>query len=122
MNGEKMISCGHNGPNKKVEVCDGCKDAPRIFVFLNGGSRGLYHCVGIAEDGEVLAGHGCSHEGFVPHDLGVTSDWKHVEYRKKYPKGFRVEYVEHKEVPKHEALQKAFKLNDELAKKEKTKS
>lgn len=104
-------SCGHNGPLGHIQVCELCLDKPQIFAFLNGGSPGWFQCLAMAEDGEVLSGHVCSNELFVPHDLGVTSDWKHDKYRQKYPDGFRVVYVPNAEVEAHVGLQAAFAKN-----------
>lgn len=111
----EFAACMHNAPLEKREICPSCTDKPKIFAFLNGGSRGFYSCVGIAQDGEVLAGHCCSDEYYTPHDLGVTSDWKHDEYRKKYPDGFQVVLVRHSEVAGHVELQEAFRLNKLMA-------
>jgi len=67
---------------------------PKIFAFCNGGSPGWLSMEALAEDGEFLAGHICSDKGFGPHDMGVTSNWKHPEYRKHYPDGFEVVWVD----------------------------
>lgn len=57
-------------------------------------------CKGItvSEDGEVLAAHLSSTIDFLKHDLGVTSNWKHDIYDKKYGSGkWSIEWV--KELP-----------------------
>lgn len=69
-------------------------DKPKIYGFVNGGSPGWYSVEAISEDGVFLAGHVCSHPGFGPHDIGVTSDWKHDTYAKYYPDGFEVVWIE----------------------------
>ncbi len=84
-------------------------DKPKIFGFVNGGSPGWYDVSSITEDGVCLASHCCSHPCYGPHDIGVTSDWKHDTYAKYYPDGFTVEWVEN--VEKHDGIQKAFALN-----------
>lgn len=89
---------------------------PKIYGFVNGGSHGWYDVCGIAEDGVCLAGHCCSHPLYGPHDIGVTSDWKHETYAKYYPNGFDVEWVE--DVKAHEGLQRAFALNKAMTKEE----
>jgi hypothetical protein len=106
-------SCVHNAPVNHVKVCELCTDKPLIFAWLNGGSSEWYRCMSMSEDGEVLAGHVCSHENFAPHDLGVTSNWKHEEYIKKYPDGFRITYVPYAEVKNYAPIQEAFKRNKE---------
>jgi hypothetical protein len=67
---------------------------PRIYAFVNGGSPGWYLVSALTEDGEFIAGHACSHPSFGPHDMGVTSDWKHDHYRERYPGGYVVVWVE----------------------------
>lgn len=52
-----------------------------------------YRCDAISEDGVFLAGHICSDPAWGPHDLGVTSQWKHETYRKYYPDGFEVIWI-----------------------------
>jgi hypothetical protein len=49
------------------------EDLPRIYGFNNGGSRGWYNGVLMADDGAVLGGHVCSHESYMPYDLGIIS-------------------------------------------------
>lgn len=67
---------------------------PKIYAFCNGGREGWYHMDALSEDGVFLAGHICSHPAYGPHDMGVTSDWKHETYRKYYPDGYEVVWVD----------------------------
>lgn len=69
-------------------------EKPKIYGFVNGGSPGWYSVEAISEDGVFLAGHCCSHPGFGPHDIGVTSTWHHESYQKYYPDGYEVIWVE----------------------------
>ena len=70
--------------------------------------------VAIAEDGNQLAGHTCTSEAYMSHDLGITSDWKHENYNKHYGEGnWQLEWVD--DVDIHVGLQKAFELNAKLA-------
>lgn len=69
-------------------------EKPKIFAFNNGGSPGWYSMTALSEDGVFLAGHICSSDDFGPHDMGVTSDWKHDTYKKYYPDGFEVLWVQ----------------------------
>ena len=87
---------------------------PKIYAFVNGGQSGWYDVVGLAEDGDHLASHICSHPGFGPHDLGVTSDWKHDIYQKKYPGGFEVVWVEG-DPTQHPGAAEAIRLNEARA-------
>ena len=92
-------------------------DKPKIYGFVNGGSPGLYHVEALSEDGRFLAGHICSHPAYGPHDIGVTSDWKHDTYAKHYPGGFEVVWVDDPKT--HEGLNAAYARHLELAAAEK---
>lgn len=59
----------------------------KIYCFNNGGTPGWYSAMAIADDGHVLAHHCCSHESFMRHDLGITSNWKHENYNKHFGEG-----------------------------------
>lgn len=94
----------------------------KIYAFPNGGNPGFIHAVAIADDGNCLAGHCCSHDGFVPHDLGVTSTWKHDTYNAHFGEGnWEIEFVPYDQVESHEGLQAAFALNKKLAEEEEQK-
>ena len=87
---------------------------PIIFGFNNGGSPGWCHAALIAEDGTGLGGHVCSHEGYMPHDLGClegTRPDRHEGFRKHYPNGYRMVFVSFEEVKQCAPLLAAFKLN-----------
>lgn len=75
-------------------------DKPKIFIFANTTNlevaerkRWVSACA-LAEDGTMLAGHVCSHRGFISHDMGITSDWKHDLYDKHYPDGYELVLIE----------------------------
>lgn len=85
---------------------------PKIFVFINGGIPGLLHVTALTEDGHFIAGHGCSHEHFIYHDMGFTSDWKHDRYNEHYPDGWELVYV-----PREVALARTHKGLEEAYKK-----
>lgn len=103
-----------NPHNRPVE------ELPLIMGFNNGGSPGWYSAVALAEDGHCLGGHCCSHEGYMPHDLGIlegTRKDRHEEsYQPHYPGGYRMVFVPTAEIEGHEKLQRAFELNKKLAK------
>lgn len=91
--------------------------APRhkIYCFNNGGSPGWYGAVAIADDGHCLAQHICSHEGFMQHDLGMTSTWKHDNYNARFGEGnWELEWVP--DPKNHAGLKAAYALNQQLAK------
>lgn len=92
---------------------------PIIFCFLNGGGRLGVNVEALAEDGDHLAGHFSSDEGWAKHDIGIGSEWKHDRYKAKYPDGYELVWVENFD---HEGLQKAFKLNQEKGKLAEQKS
>ncbi len=97
----------HNPLSKPVE------ELPVIYGFNNGGPSGLLHAVLIAEDGTQLGGHGCSHEGYMPHDLGILEGSRpdrHETFRQHYPDGYRMEFVGYKDYKTHDKLKAAVEL------------
>lgn len=86
----------------------------KIYCFSNvvGGGDGIAYAMG--DDGTVLGSHLCSHEGYVPNDLGVNEGSRldrHETYKKHFPNGYEMEFVQAKEVTSHVGLQEAFRLN-----------
>ena len=73
-------------------------ELPVIYGFNNGGSQGWYSACLLAEDGECLGGHICSHEAYMPADLGIlegTRPDRHEEnFQKHYPDGYELEWVD----------------------------
>lgn len=96
----------------------GIRQKHKIYCFNNGGSPGWLSAVALADDGHCLAGHTCSHEGYMRHDLGMDgSTWKHENYNKHFGEGnWELEWVENPKT--HEGLQAAIKLNAQLPKDE----
>jgi hypothetical protein len=89
-------------------------ELPVIYGFNNGGSPGWYSGCLLAEDGAGLGGHICSHEGYMPHDLGILEGSRpdrHEEFRKHYPNGYRMEFVSQGDVKEHKGLMAAYALN-----------
>lgn len=74
---------------------------PKIYIFpAHANPRGDCAFIAVAEDGDEVAGHVSSSEEFGKFDMGITAHpeqgpatRKHVEYRKKYPNGYELEYV-----------------------------
>lgn len=100
-----MINAIYNPNARPVE------ELPIIYGFNNGGSPGWFSGVLIAQDGETLGGHVCSHEGFMPGDLGIEEGRRadrHETFRAHYPDGYRMEFVGYSDVPGHEGLAAAF--------------
>jgi len=86
----------------------------KIYCFSNTKNGGEGPAVAMGDDGVVLGGHFCSHEGFVPGDLGVTEGSRpdrHKTYKEHFPDGYEMEFVPVRELDSHEGLQKAFELN-----------
>lgn len=82
----------------------------KIFCFNNGGAWGMFQAVAIAEDGTCVAQHCCSHEAWMAHDLGMTSDWKHENYNAHYGVGaWELVWVDDPKT--HPGLTEAFRLN-----------
>ena len=69
----------------------------------------------LAEDGEGLASHYSSSVSFSKHDMGLTSDWKHENYKAHYPDGFELEWIDEADLGKHEGFQAALKKNGVIA-------
>jgi hypothetical protein len=91
---------------------------PKIYAFSNvvGGGDGIAYAM--AEDGTILGSHWCSHEGYVPMDLGVTEGSRpdlHVKYAEHYPNGYEMEFVPASQARTHEGLTDAFALNQKQA-------
>lgn len=100
----------HNPNNVPLETL------PIIFGFNNGGSGSIWYADLISQDGESLGSHICSHESYMPHDLGCiegTRPDRHETFKKHYPEGYRMEFISHKDVPNTPLLLKAFELNKE---------
>lgn len=87
---------------------------PVIYGFNNGGSPGMFFAVLIAEDGQCMGSHGCSHECFMRHDLGIlegTRKDRHEHFQAKYPNGYRMDFVSYVDVTSHPGLQAALQQN-----------
>lgn len=79
----------------------------KIFIFNNGGSRQWYEAAALADDGVFVAGHVCSGPGWMPHDMGITSDWKHEDYDKHFGAGnWELEWVD--DPRNHEGVKAAY--------------
>lgn len=95
-------------------------ELPVIYGFNNGGGGDDWIGVLISEDGTCLGSHMCSHEGFMPGDLGVLEGHRadrHEHFKAHHPDGYRMDFVRYQDVSKHEALNLALKLNDEQRQK-----
>jgi hypothetical protein len=83
-------------------------ELPVIYGFSNGGTQDHLQAVAIAQDGTVLGTHLCSHEGYMPHDLGImegTSPLRHErDYKPHYPRGYRMDFVPRTVVKDHAQL------------------
>ena len=89
-------------------------ELPIIFGYNAGGSPGWYDGVLLAQDGTYLGGHSCSHEGYMPHDLGIlegTRPDRHEGFRAHYPNGYRMDFVPYDDVLSHKLLGDAYALN-----------
>lgn len=98
-------------------------ELPVIYGFNNGGRPGLLHARLLSEDGCNMGSHCCSTEAYMPHDLGCLEGSRpdrHEDFQKKYPDGYRMEFVGYTEVKTHQALNKAFELSKLLSIEENT--
>ena len=93
-------------------------ELPVIYGFNNGGSDDWWNGLLLAEDGTCLGGHACSHEGYMPSDLGVLDGSRpdrHETFRKHYPDGYRMDFVPGAAAKSHAGLAEAYKRNQEGA-------
>jgi hypothetical protein len=70
------------------------EELPAIYAFPNSTEPGWIASYAMAEDGTCLGSHICSHEAYIPHDLGVlegTREDRHETYQSHYPDGYRME-------------------------------
>lgn len=67
----------------------------------------------IAEDGAGLAQHLSSSWGWLKHDMGIDSDWKHDAYNEYYPEGWEIVLILPQDAKAHTGLQEAIRLNKE---------
>lgn len=93
------------------------EDLPVIYGFNNGGSSGFFSAVLLADDGTCLGGHGCSAEGYMPHDLGILEGSRpdrHETFREHYPDGYRMDFVPASCVKTHLGLIAAYERNQAM--------
>ncbi len=104
----KMESKGYaifNPLDKPIE------ELPIIYGFNNGGATGFLFACLLAEDGTALGGHACSHESYMPHDLGILEGSRtdrHEGFKKHYPDGYRMDFIGREEAKTHPGLCKAY--------------
>jgi hypothetical protein len=94
-------------------------ELPFIYGFNNGGYDSWWEAVLLAQDGEFLGNNICSHEFYMPHDLGViegSSPHRHEIFQKHYPDGYRMDFIGLNDVANHAGLKEAFRLNQEKQK------
>ena len=87
---------------------------PKIFLYCYPAQGwGAHDVIGyaLAEDGAGLASHLSSNKSFSQHDMGLTSDWKHESYKKHYPEGFELEWVD--DPDNHPGVAAAYALNQQ---------
>lgn len=97
------------------------KGLPKIYIFSNvqGGGDGV--CFAIAEDGECLGSHWCSHERFAKYDLGMVDGARQDRrdaYAAHYTGGYEFEFIPASKVTTHSGLKAAYQKNQALAEKE----
>lgn len=92
------------------------EELPVIYGFNNSGPSDYLMAVLIAEDGTVLGSHICSHEYYMPYDLGIlegTRPDRHDTFKLHYPNGYRMEFVGRSDAPEHNGLNAALDAYDE---------
>jgi hypothetical protein len=68
----------------------------------------------LCEDGACIASHYSSGAYWARHDMGLTSDWKHEAYKKKYPDGYELEWIDYADLDGHSGYQAAYALNQAM--------
>lgn len=112
---DRKHGVSHDYSVLRVPTVEARKAMHKIYIFNNGGSREWYSAVAIADDGHCLAQHICSHEGFMAHDTGITSNWKHENYNEHFGEGnWELEWVP--DPRNHPGLEAAYALNQQLGK------
>lgn len=94
------------------------EELPKIYGFNNGGWPGFMYAQLISEDGVPLGSHICSSEGYMYYDLGIVEGYRedrHADFRKRYPDGYRMDFVTGEEAETHEGLKAAIKIAMENA-------
>lgn len=89
------------------------EELPVIYGFNNGGHEDWLSAILLAQDGTFLGSHVCSHEGYMPGDLGIlegTRPDRHEDFQKHYPEGYRMEFVKYKDTQEHKGLMAAIAL------------
>jgi len=92
------------------------KSKPIIYLFCAKAIGLRYPDVigyAVAEDGYALCSHLSSSVEFSKHDMGLTSDWKHDIYKKHYPDGYNLVWLDSFDNLPKEVLEKNKKLKKE---------
>jgi len=63
-----------------------------VYAIEGAGIGGDWLGCAFIEGKGCLCSHSCSSEGWVLHDMGITSDWKHNVYDKHCPDGWEIDY------------------------------
>lgn len=92
----------------------------KIYCFNNGGSYGWMQAVAFGDDGIAIAGHTCTCEAYMRHDLGMDgSDWKHDVYNEHFGVGnWELEWVD--DPLEHKGIQDALIIGKERQPEPKT--
>lgn len=106
-----MANAIYNPHGKPLE------ELPFIYGFNNGGQPEWYYAQLVSENGYGLGSHVCSHEGYMPGDLGILEGSRadrHEHFREHYPDGYRMEFVPSRDFDTHEGLKAALALAAEV--------
>lgn len=89
----------------------------KIYLFNN--TQGISDwnvCIAMADTGEVLASHICSHIIYMRGDLYYNRPERKEAWAKKFPNGIEIIELEQGEVPPSKVIKKNEKLGDEATK------
>jgi hypothetical protein len=97
---------------KTFNLSDTTEALPKIFLFIEGENNWGVFPSALAEDGHCLAGYCSSNKSFAMHDIGFNSTWKHDNYKKHYPNGYELVWLESDELEGNTGFLKAVENNN----------
>jgi len=87
----------------------------KIFVFGVMPENNIYYA--LSDNGKELEHHFCTNDSYAKSDLGVVIDKnpfniaRRETYKKEFPNGYEIEFVNYDDFYSHKELQKAIELS-----------
>jgi hypothetical protein len=79
----------------------------KIYCWLQSSSAEWLVSASMAEDGTALCSHVSSNIAWAKHDIGIGSEFHHDTYRKFYPDGYELVWVD--DPDEHPGLAEAYR-------------